>query len=264
MNYTSKSPLLSVEIVDGYIAYITNNNPPANTWTIESLGALRDLVLEFNRDKKILALILTGNGEKFFSAGADLKMFTEGGKARAAQVAEIFGQSLETLANFEGISIAAINGYCLGGGLEAAMACDIRIAERHSIMGLPEAAVGLLPCGGGTQALAWLVGEPWAKKMILLGEKVDTERAKAIGLIEHIVEPGNHKQEALKLARQIAGQSPSSIRACKKLIQSARSKPMWTNLPEERAAFVRLFDTEDQKEGVEAFLQKRKPNWKNR
>ncbi len=262
--YTSKSALLNVEIIDDYIAYLTIQNPPANTWNLESLSALRDLIREFNRDRKILALVLSGSGEKFFSAGADLKMFTEGGKERASEVSKIFGQALETLAQFEGVSIAAINGYCLGGGLEAAMACDIRIAERHAILGLPEAAVGLLPCGGGTQILSWLVGEPWAKKMILLGEKVDAERAKSIGLVEHVIEPGTHRQEALKIARQVAGQSPSSIRACKKLIQSARQQPMWASLSEERAAFVGLFDTEDQKEGVEAFLQKRKAQWKNR
>ena len=264
MAYTSPSNLLQIEIIDEKIAYLTIQNPPANTWTIESLSALKNLIEQFNKEKKIQALILTGNGEKFFSAGADLKMFTEGGKDRAAEVANIFGQALETLANFEGVSIAAINGYCLGGGLEAAMACDLRIAEKHAIMGLPEAAVGLLPCGGGTQTLAWLVGEPWAKKMILLGEKIDAERAKAIGLIEHVIEPGTHKMESIKMARQILGQSPSSIRACKKLIQAARHQPMWSTLSQERAAFVGLFDTEDQKEGIDAFLQKRKPVWKNR
>ena len=121
--------------------------------------------------------MVTGEGEKFFSAVADLKLFADGDKALAREMARRFGEAFETLSQFRGVSIAAINGYAMGGGLECALACDIRIAETQAQMALPEAAVGLLPCAGGTQLLPLLVGEGWAKRMILCGERVTAETA---------------------------------------------------------------------------------------
>ena len=156
----------------GHIAVLTINNPPANTWTKDSLIALTNIVKELNEDRNIFALVMTGQGEKFYSAGADLKTFADGDKARANEMAQLFGEAFSTLGRFRGVSIAAVNGYAMGGGLECAMACDIRIAEEHAQMALPEAGVGLLPCAGGTQNLPWLVGEGWAKRMILCGERV--------------------------------------------------------------------------------------------
>ncbi|MDK2126775.1 enoyl-CoA hydratase [Parachitinimonas caeni] len=257
------SELLHLERV-GHTALITINNPPANTWTEQSLEYLQTLVSELNADKDIYALVLTGNGPKFFSAGADLNMFADGNKATARRVARVFGKAFETLAAFRGVSIAAINGYAMGGGLEAALACDIRIAESHAVMALPEATVGLLPCAGGTQALPWLVGEGWAKRMILCGERVDAATALRIGLVEEVVPTDESKAIALALAEKVAKQSPTSVASCKRLIMSARHQPMWQVLPSEREAFVDLFDSEDQTEGVGAFLEKRKPEWKNR
>lgn len=262
MKHTPKSTKLKLEI-QGHTAIITNTNPPANTWDAESLTALRDLVRDLGADKEIYALVLCGDGEKFFSAGADLKMFSDGDKARARAVAKIFGEALEVLSQYPGVSIAAINGYAMGGGLEAALACDIRICETQSQMALPEAAVGLLPCGGGTQNLAWIVGEPWAKRMILCGERVNAETALRIGLVEEVVDKGQAKTKALELATKVASQSPVSVRFCKELIQAARFNPPFHALAKERELFVDLFDTADQKEGVTAFLEKRKPAWKN-
>lgn len=262
MALSSKTSKLKLEII-GNTALITNSNPSANTWDLESLTGLRDLVNDLNNDKSIYSLILTGEGEKFFSAGADLKMFADGDKANARKVARIFGEALETLSQYRGVSIAAINGYAMGGGLEAALACDIRIAETHSQLALPEATVGLLPCGGGTQNLPWLVGEAWAKRLILCGERVDATTALRIGLIEEIAEKGQSKSRALALAEKVAKQSPSSVRVCKELIQSARFQAPFHVLPKERELFVDLFDTQDQKEGVSAFLEKRPPQWKN-
>ena len=249
----------------GHIAVLTIANPPANTWTADSLAALKATVEELNDDRNIFSLVVTGQGEKFFSAGADLKTFADGDRARANDMAQRFGEAFAALTAFRGVSIAAVNGYAMGGGLECAMACDIRIAEEHAQVALPEASVGLLPCAGGTQNLPWLVGEGWAKRMILCGERVTAAKALEIGLVEEVVPTGNGLEAALKLAEGACKQSPSSIARCKQLVMSARDGRSHSDgWRMERELFVELFHTEDQKEGVNAFLEKRKPNWKNR
>ncbi|MCP5163167.1 MAG: enoyl-CoA hydratase [Hahellaceae bacterium] len=247
----------------GHTALLTINHPPANTWDAESLPALQALVAELNAERDIYALVITGQGQKFFSAGADLNLFADGDKARARDMARKFGAAFEALSSFRGVSIAAINGYAMGGGLECALACDIRIAEAHAVMALPEASVGLLPCAGGTQNLPWLVGEGWAKRMILCGERVNAETALRIGLVEEVVESGAALEKALQLAERVARQSPPAVAACKKLVQGARNNPLQQILPVERELFVDLFDTQDQKEGVNAFLEKRAAEWRN-
>jgi enoyl-CoA hydratase/carnithine racemase len=247
----------------GHTALITMANPPANTWTRETLIQLRDAVKSLDEDKNIYALVITGEGDKFFSAGADLKLFADGDKAVASDMARIFGQAFETLSAFRGVSIAAINGYAMGGGLEVALACDIRLVEQQAQMALPEAKVGLLPCAGGTQNLAWLVGEGWAKRMILCGERIGAEKALQIGLVEEVVATGAVLESALLLANKVAEQSPSAVSACKQLIQQGRNSNINSALPLERELFVGLFDTKDQVEGVQAFLDKRKANWVN-
>ncbi|MGH8445781.1 MAG: enoyl-CoA hydratase [Solimonas sp.] len=246
----------------GSVALIVIDNPPANTWTLESLDALRDRVRGLNDDPTVRALVLTGNGPKFFSAGADLKVFAEGGKLAGAAMARAFGEAFETLAAFRGVSIAAINGYAMGGGLEVALACDLRIAETHAQMALPEGSVGLLPCAGGTQWLSHAVGEGWAKRMILCGERIDAATALRIGLVEEVVETGQAREHALAVAAKVEKQSPGSVAACKRLVHAARA-PAQVALPLERELFVRLFDTADQAEGVNAFLAKRKPEWRH-
>ena len=257
------SQFLTVEIIKN-TAVVTFNNPPAHTWTQQSLTDLRDLVLTLNEDKNIYALVLTGSGDKFFSAGADLNVFAEGSKKVAKEMSDIFGQAFETLSNFCGVSISVINGYAMGGGLEVALACDIRLVEEHAVMALPEVSVGLLPCAGGTQNLAILVGEGWTKRMILCGERVDASTALRIGLAEEVVTKGEGKSAAIALAVKVAKQSPVAVSVCKTLIQKNREMPIALALPQERQAFVDLFDSEDQKEGVQAFLNKRKPVWKNK
>src|SRR3990172_7516287 len=255
--------LLQLEHLD-QTALLTLNNPPANTWNRENLTGLRALVKELNADRNVYALVITGQGEKFFSAGADVNLFADGNADVARQMADLFGQAFEALAQFRGISIAAINGYAMGGGLECALACDMRIAEEQAVMALPEASIGLLPCGGGTQNLPWVVGEAWAKRIICCGERVTAEQALKIGLVEEVVPKGRAKNAALALASKVAAQSPVAVTQCKQLIQRARSQPMAKALPPERDACVQLFASEDQREGVNAFLQKRKPQWRNR
>lgn len=249
--------------ISNHVAIVTMNNPPANTWTKDSLQQLKELVLSLNANKEVYALVLTGQGDKFFSAGADLKLFADGDKTVAVEMAMAFGQAFETLSAFRGVSIAAINGYAMGGGLEVALACDIRVAEEQAVMALPEAKVGLLPCAGGTQNLTALVGEGWAKRMILCGEQATAEKARQIRLVEEVVPRGQALETAIALAESVANQSPSSVTACKALIQQTRIAPLQHGLIKEREYFVELFDTQDQSEGVSAFLEKRSPNWKN-
>jgi enoyl-CoA hydratase/carnithine racemase len=247
----------------GHIALLTLNNPPAHTWTPESLLQLMDIIEDLNADRNNYGLVITGSGEKFFSAGADLNHFNHDDKAQSFDFSNAFGKSFGVLTNYNGVSIAAINGYAMGGGLEVALACDIRIADAHAQMALPECAVGLLPCGLGSQHLAWLVGEQWAKRMILLGERLKADKALDIGLLSEVTLSGTVVERALELAAKVEGQSPTSVRYCKELIMAARSQPMTSVFATEREMFVKLWDSKDQKEGVKAFVEKRKPDWKN-
>lgn len=252
---------LDLKIQD-HIAIVTLNNPPANTWTADSLASLIQLVDDLNANHKVQALVVHGSGNKFFCAGADLNTFAGGDVAMASKMAIAFGDAFEKLSNFRGVSIACINGYAMGGGLECALACDIRIAEQQAVMALPELAVGLLPCAGGTQNLPWLVGEGWAKRMVLCGERVDAKKALEIGLVEEVVATGTGLDIAIALAQKVAKQSPDAIAFSKDLIQSARTQPPSYNLIKEREYFIKLFSGVNQKEGVTAFLEKRSAVWK--
>jgi enoyl-CoA hydratase/carnithine racemase len=253
-------------IVDkkGHIAVITMNNPPANTWTVTSLNQLVSMIEALNQDEQIYSLVLKSSNEKFFCAGADLNLFADSDRTIARDMARSFGEAFEALSQFRGVSIAAINGWAMGGGLEVALACDLRVAEEHVQMALPEAKVGLLPCAGGTQNLTMLVGEGWAKRMILCGERVTAPKALDIGLIEEMVPTGKSLERAMEMAEQVGEQSPKAVAACKQLIQSNRTRHWNQGYMLERELFVDLFHTQDQKEGVNAFLSKRKAEWKNR
>ena len=249
--------------VRGHTAFVTIDNPPANTWTPESLGALEKLTAQLNADRSIYAAVITGAGEKFFSAGADLKRFNEGKEAARHFIAR-FGSAFEAWMNARFVTLAAINGYAMGGGLECTLACDLRIAEAHAQMALPEPGVGLLPAGCGTQMLPRLVGEGWAKRMILAGERIPADTALRIGLVQEVVEKGRSLEAAASLADRIATLSPRALEACKALIHNARNAvAVHEGLAMERERFVQLFDYRDTAEGVSAFLEKRKPEWKN-
>jgi len=249
--------------IRGHTAFITIDNPPANTWTPESLTAMEALVEKLEGDRDVYAAVITGAGPKFFSAGADLDRF-RGDKDSARDFITRFGSTFGALMDSRLVTIAAINGYAMGGGLECALACDIRIAEEHAQMALPETAVGLLPGGGGTQNLPWLVGEGWAKRMILTNERVDAATALRIGLVEEVVPKGAALEAATKMAERVAALSPRAVAHCKALVHNARNgMPRRQGLAIERELFVELFDHDDRLEGVNAFLEKRKPQWKN-
>lgn len=246
----------------GHTALVTLNRPPANAFSLEGLRQLRQTVLDLNTNAAVRALVITGSGAKFFCAGADLNTFAEGDRSKALDMAQAFGAAFEALAESRLVTIAAINGYAMGGGLECALATDIRVAEQHAHLALPEAAVGLLPCGTGTQMLPALVGEGWAKRMILLGERVDAATALRIGLVEEVVDSGQALAKALALAERVGAQSPDSVLACKGLIHAAREGvPRAAALSQERERFMALFNQPNQREGVNAFLEKRKAAW---
>ena len=250
--------------IDGSVAVITLNNPSANTFTGAGLEQLHALIQELNRNAQVRALVITGKGEKFFSAGADLKQFAEGDKVSARLMAQRFGAAFEALQDARPVSIAAMNGYAMGGGLECALACDMRICEEQAQMALPEPSVGLLPCGCGTQTLPWLVGEGWAKRMILTNERIDAATALRIGLVEQVVPRGTALKTALDIANRVSSLSPEAVASSKTLIHLARQgTPRAAALALERERFVDLFDGADQREGVAAFLEKRKPVWKS-
>jgi enoyl-CoA hydratase/carnithine racemase len=249
--------------IDGSVALITLNNPSANTFTAAGLEQLHTLLGDLNRNLQVRALVITGKGEKFFSAGADLKQFAEGDKVSARLMAQRFGSTFEALQEARPVSIAAMNGYAMGGGLECALACDMRICEEQAQMALPEPSVGLLPCGCGTQTLPWLVGEGWAKRMILTNERVDAPTALRIGLVEQVVAKGAALKTALEVAARVATLSPEAVASSKGLIHQARlGTPRAAALALERERFVDLFDGADQREGTNAFLEKRKPVWR--
>lgn len=246
---------------EGSLAVITLSNPPANVWDPSALAELRRAMKEIGARGSIRSVIVTGAGDRFFSAGADLHQFDHADRARAAASMDDFAEAFGAIAAFPGITIAAINGFALGGGLECALVCDVRIAEAHARLGLPEALVGVLPGGGGTQRLPVIVGEAWAKRMIMLGERIDAQTAARIGLVEEVVPTGKALQMARALALQAADASPSAAAACKRLIEQTRSGGFDEGLVRERAAFADLFGTADQQEGVAAFLSKRSPAW---
>lgn len=247
---------------DGAIALLTLKRPPANAFTPEGLLQLRQTIERLNGEARVRAIVVTGDGPKFFSAGADLNTFADGNRDVARTAAARFGTAFEALQNARPVVIAAINGYAMGGGLECALACDIRIAEEHALLALPETGVGLLPCGCGTQTLPWLVGEGWAKRMILTGERVDASTALRIGLVEEVVAKGAARDAALAMATRVSTLSPQAVTVSKTLIHQARNGvPREAALAFERERFVDLFDGADQREGVNAFLEKRPPRW---
>jgi enoyl-CoA hydratase/carnithine racemase len=212
----------------------------------------------------VYAVVVTGQGEKFFSAGADLKSFADGDKAKARLMAQRFGVAFEALQESRPVVIAAINGYAMGGGLECALSCDLRIAEEHAQMALPEASVGLA-ARRLRHADAALVGRR------RLGEAHDTHQrtrqrrtALRIGLVEQVVPRGQSREKALRWRSASATLSPQAVTFSKQLDPSGRQgTPRHAALALERERFIDLFDGVDQAKGVNAFLEKRKPVWKN-
>jgi len=256
------SDVLLVEKLEGRVALLTFNRPDKmNALNMEVRRALFAALAELRDDDDVRVIILTGAGEKAFIAGADIAEFKDAApieQYRAMQRGNIYSAMEE----FPKPIIAMINGYCLGGGCELSMACDIRVASSRAKLGQPEINLGIIPGGGGTQRLPRLIGEGQAMRMIMTGEMISAAEAERIGLVEKVFEPENLRESTLEMARTMASRSPIALQAAKESILVARRMPMDEGLKFERAWFGLLFSTDDKNEGVDAFLNKRQAEFK--
>ena len=251
---------------DGHVAVVTITNPPLNQL---STGLLAELDAEVDRldgDDNTRAIVLRGGGERAFVAGADIKEFPslrdaatdEGGAARGIQK---LGHRIEAARK---PFVVAIQGYCLGGGLELAMCCDVRICSEDAQLGQPEIKLGLIPGGGGTQRLPRLVGPGRAALMNLGGEFVDAPTAYAWGLVEKVVPRAELDDAALAIARSFAARSPHAVAVLREIARTTRDLPLEEGLRREAEGFRRCIASADGLEGITAFIEKREPNFTGR
>jgi len=258
------SDVLLVEKLEGRIALLTINRPDKmNALNSEVRKALFETFRQLASDDDVRVVVITGAGEKAFIAGADIAEFKD---ARAVEQYRSMqaGNIYSLLEEFPKPIIAMINGFCLGGGCELSMACDIRIASDKARLGQPEINLGLIPGGGGTQRLPRLVGEGQANRLIMTGEIIKADRALAIGLVDEVVPADELREKTLEMARTIASKSPIALKAAKESILASRRMPLDEGLKFERAWFSLLFSTEDMDEGVSAFLEKREAKFTGR
>jgi enoyl-CoA hydratase len=254
--------VLLVEKLEGRVALLTVNRPEKmNALNSEVRKALFAAFRELAEEDDVRVVVITGAGDKAFIAGADIAEFKDARAVeqyRSMQAGDIYS----LMEAFPKPIIAMINGFCLGGGYELAMACDIRIASEKAKLGQPEVNLGIIPGGGGTQRLPRLVGEGHANRLIMSGSLIGAEEAARIGLVEQVLPADELRDATLELARGIAGRSPIALQAAKETVLAARRMPLDEGLKFERAWFGLLFSTDDKNEGVEAFLAKRAPEFK--
>ena len=247
---------------EGSIGIVQLNRPSAlNALNFELMAELVKALEELDVDQAVRVIILTGS-ERAFAAGADLKEMSQAGP-----VDLILGRRFELWDRVRKIAkpiIAAVSGYCLGGGNELAMSCDLIIASENATFGQPEVNVGIMPGAGGTQRLIRAVGKYKAMEMILTGKPITANEAYRVGLVNRVVPAESLLDETKKMANEIASKPPISIRAAKEAILKAQDTALEVGLDFERKSFYMLFATEDGKEGMKAFLEKRKPNFKGK
>jgi enoyl-CoA hydratase len=245
------------------IATLTINRPDKRNALNQ--GTRDEIVraLDELQSSAVRVLIITGAGDKAFIAGADIGEF-EGRTALTQREVMKQRRIFDAVEEFPKPVIAMINGFCLGGGMELALACDLRIASETAKLGQPEINLGIIPGGGGTQRLTRLVGEGRAMEMILTGDLIDAAEAKSIGLVNHVVAPGQLQDTVLSLASRIAEKSPVALRMAKEAVKSASRMNLREGLERETDLFCLTFSSEDKSEGVRAFFEKRKPDYKGR
>jgi enoyl-CoA hydratase len=245
------------------LAIVKINRPPVNALNSEVVTEIHQMFDELEKDDQVKVIILTGEG-KAFVAGADISEMVDFGPEGGAEFSKKGQAAFDKIENTPKPVIAAINGFALGGGCEIAMACDIRIAVEGAKLGQPEVNLGVIPGFAGTQRLPRLVGKGKAKELIFTGNMITAEEAEQIGLVNQVLTAEELMNTAKEMAKTIASKGPAAVRAAKFAINEGVNYELSKGLEIENEAFSKLFETEDQKEGMKAFLEKRKPEWKDK
>ena len=253
-----------LEQIDGHVATLTINRPDKlNALNIATRSAIVKALDELARNDEVRVVVITGAGEKSFVAGADISEFE--GRSPIDQFRVMTDASMfQAVGDFPKPTIAAINGFCLGGGCELALACDIRIASDKAKLGQPEINLGLLPGGGGTQRLPRLVGMGAAFKLLYTGDFIRADEALRIGLVDEVVPAADLAARAAELAASIGQKSPVALGLIKQAVRASARAPIDEGLREEITLFSLAFASEDMKEGVDAFLNKRQAKFTGR
>jgi enoyl-CoA hydratase len=246
----------------GRVAVITINRPQKlNALNIQTRAEGAAALEELREDEGVRVVVITGAGEKAFVAGADIAEFE--GRTAVSQRDVMTARSLFTAVDtFPKPVIAMINGFCLGGGCELALSCDIRVASETARFGQPEINLGIIPGGGGTQRLTRLVGEGKAMELILTGDMIDAQHAYSLGLVNLVVPAADLEAKTMELANRIAEKSPVALRMAKEAVKTAARANLDEGLRREIDLFALTFSSQDKDEGVRAFLEKRKPDFK--
>ena len=257
---------MSVEISrEGAVAVVTVNRPEAlNAIDLETITVLRDRLRELAADDDVRAVVLTGAGEKAFIAGADIKYMSTLTVLQARAWGALGHECATLLETMPKATVAAVNGFALGGGCELALGCDIRYASTRAKLGQPEINLGILPGWGGSQRLARAVGLGIAKELIFTGRLVDAEEAQRIGLVNAVFAPEELMGKALELAASLAAKSPAALAFAKQATNLSLQGALADGLAQEATLFAALFATEDQSEGMGAFIEKRAPGFTGR
>jgi enoyl-CoA hydratase/carnithine racemase len=254
---------IQIEIIQN-VAIATMNNPPANALSPDLRYEFTSKLDELSENDDVRVLIITGSGEKFFAAGANipdlLELNREGGLERVTKAREFYNG----VAYFKKPVICAINGICMGGGLELALSCDIRIASEHVKLGFPEVNLGLIPGAGGTQRLPRAIGPGWANYLIFTGDAISAQKAFDIGLVQKVVTSEKLVEEALKIAEKIKKKGPLAVQAAKNASSRGLEETLEKGLDIENQAFAQICETRDKNEGITAFLEKRKPQFEGK
>lgn len=246
------------------LATLTIKSPPANALSLNLLEQLGKQLDEIENDKAVKVIVIKGEG-RFFSAGADIKEFTSLQKAEDYESLAKSGQNLfDRIENFHIPVIAAIHGAALGGGLELALSCHIRLATESALLGLPELTLGIIPGFAGSQRLPQYVGIPKAYEMILTGEPINGKEALKLGLVNHVYSDEDLFVKAEELASKISSKSKPSITNVMKLMPYAKTSQFTAGVDKEAKLFGEVFGNEDAQEGIQAFIEKRKPNFQDR
>ncbi|MFB3818921.1 MAG: enoyl-CoA hydratase-related protein [Candidatus Methylomirabilales bacterium] len=247
----------------GPVALVTLRRPPVNALSTDMLLELQQVVRSVVAAPDCRAVVITGDG-KAFVGGADIVEMQQMDPPRAHAYARLGQAVFQAIEELPQPTIAAVNGYALGGGCELAMACDLRLASERAAFGLPEVGLGVLPGFGGTRRLPRLVGPASAAELIFTGALIQASDALSLGLVNRVLAAEALLPEALQLGNLIATKAPIAVRLAKQALRAGRRADPGDGLDQEAALLARCFGTEDQKEGMEAFLQKRKPEFKNR